>query len=238
MVSDETFFAWLDGELDADEAARVEVEVSADPRLTAMAAEHRAMQARLKGAFDTLLDAPLPDTPITAMRNGRSADVVDLAEAKRAREPRRWPSGPQWGAMAATLAVGILVGTTVPHQREAAPVTVRGGSMYAAAALNQALDTQLASAPQGDTRIGMTFHNQAGAICRTFTTPASTGLACRDPNGWRVRGLFAAPEGQAGDYRMATGMDPGLAALVESTMAGQPFDAPQERAAKQRQWRQ
>lgn len=110
--------------------------------------------------------------------------------------------------------------------------------MYAAAALNQALDTQLASAPQGDTRIGMTFHNQAGAICRTFTTPASTGLACRDPNGWRVRGLFAAPEGQAGDYRMATGMDPGLAALVESTMAGQPFDAPQERAAKQRQWRQ
>ena len=61
MVSDETFFAWLDGELNAAEAARVAAEVAADRRLSAMAEEHRAMQARLKGAFDPVLDAPLPE---------------------------------------------------------------------------------------------------------------------------------------------------------------------------------
>jgi hypothetical protein len=139
--------------------------------------------------------------------------------------------------MAATLAVGVLVGTMVPREREAAPVTVQGSRMYAASALNQALDTQLASAPQGDTRIGMTFRDQAGAICRSFTTAGSSGLACRDPNGWRLRGLFGAPEGQKSDYRMAAGMDPNLAALVDSTISGEPFDAAQEKTAKEKGWR-
>jgi hypothetical protein len=237
MVSDETFFAWLDGELDTAEAARIEAEVASDPRLCAMAAKHRAMQARLKAAFDTLLDAPLPEPLLAATRNPPAAEIVDFAEAKRAREARRWGSVPQWGAMAATLAVGVFVGTMVPRQDQTGPVAVQGSRLYAAAALNHALDTQLASAPRGDTRIGMTFRDQSGAICRSFTTAASSGLACRDSNGWRMRGLFAAPEGQASDYRMASGMDPNLAALVDSSIAGEPFDAAQERAVKDRGWK-
>jgi hypothetical protein len=52
-----------------------------------------------------------------------------------------------------------------------------------------------------------------------------------------MKGLFAAPEGQANDYRMAAGMDPNLAALVDSTMAGEPLDAAAEKAAKDRGWR-
>jgi hypothetical protein len=36
---------------------------------------------------------------------------------------------------------------------------------------------------------------------------------------------------------MAAGMDPALAALVDSSMAGEPFDAAQEKAAKERGWR-
>jgi hypothetical protein len=36
---------------------------------------------------------------------------------------------------------------------------------------------------------------------------------------------------------MAAGMDPNLAALVDSTMAGEAFDAAAEKAAKQRGWR-
>jgi hypothetical protein len=35
---------------------------------------------------------------------------------------------------------------------------------------------------------------------------------------------------------MAAGMDPNLAALVDSTMVGEPFDAAQERAARQKGW--
>jgi hypothetical protein len=86
-------------------------------------------------------------------------------------------------------------------------------------------------------RIGVTFRDQSGAVCRSFTDPSSSGLACREVKGWRVRGLFAAPEGQGGNYRMAAGMDPNLAALVDSAMAGEPFDAAQEKAARDKGWR-
>jgi hypothetical protein len=236
MVSDETFFAWLDGELDAAEAARVAAEVAADPRLLAMAEEHRAMQARLKGAFDPVLEAPLPEPLLAALRNPPQADVIDLATARKRREARLWFSAPQWGALAATLAIGIFVGTGIP-QRSSAPVEVQGGKMYASSGLNRALDAQLASAPAGDVRIGMTFRDKAGAICRSFTAPASSGLACRDNGRWQLRGLIAPPEGQTSDYRMAAGMDPNLAALVDSTMSGEAFDAAQERASRENGWR-
>jgi hypothetical protein len=139
--------------------------------------------------------------------------------------------------MAATLAIGVLIGTLAPQQRQASPVEVQGGKIYAASAVDEALSTQLASAPRGDVRIGVTYRDQSGAVCRSFTDPSSSGLACREGKGWRVRGLFAAPEGQGGSYRMAAGMDPNLAALVDSTMAGEPFDAAQEKAARDKGWR-
>lgn len=236
MVNDETFFAWLDGELDAEEAARVEAEVAADPKLRELAAQHRSMQSRMKSAFDTLLDAPVPETLTATMRRPQG-EVIDFAAAKRERGRPAWPALPQWAAMAATLAVGIIVGTLVPH-RSAEPVQVQGGQIFAAAALDQSLDSQLASAPAaGPVRIGMTFRDRSGAICRSFTETRQSGLACRNGERWEVRGLFAAPEGEAGDYRMAGGMDPNLAALVDSTIAGEAFDARQEKAARDKGWR-
>lgn len=236
-MSDETFFAWLDGELDPAEAARVEAAVAADPRLAAMAAEHRTMQSKLKVAFGTLLDAPVPNSILAAVNNPPRADVIDIGHARKQREARRWPAVAQWGSMAATLVVGILVGTALPHRSDTGPVEVQGDKIYAAASLGRALDTELASAPAGGVRIGITFRDHRGAICRSFTNAASSGLACRDNGGWQLRGLFAAPSGQSTDYRMAAGMDPSLASLVDSTMAGEPFDAAKERAAKERHWK-
>lgn len=237
MVNDETFFAWLDGELDAEEAARVEAAVAADPRLSAMAAEHRAMHGKLRGAFDSVIDAPIPDRLLGAARTPPQAQVIDFAKAKRRRSASAWPSSGQWAAMAATLAIGVLIGTLAPQSREVTPVRVQGGKMYAAAALNGALNAELASAPRAGVRIGLTFRDQAGEVCRSFSDSSSSGLACRDAKGWQVRGLFAAPEGQSSDYRMAAGMDPNLAAMISSTMAGEPFDAAAEKAARDRHWR-
>ena len=236
MVSDETFFAWLDGELSPDEAARVEAEVAANAKLKQLAEQHRAMQMRLKGAFDTIAEAPVPESLVAATRKAETP-VIDFAAAKRSRDHRRWGSLPQWAAMAATLAVGIFVGTQVPIPSHA-PVQVQDGRIYAAASLSEALDTELAGAPsKSPVRIGLTFRDQAGEICRSFTQGATSGLACREGDRWQLRGLFAAAEGQSGDYRMAAGMDPNLAALVDSTMAGEPFDAAQEKAARKKDWR-
>lgn len=231
MIEDEKFFAWLDGELGPAEAADVEAKVASDPKLSRLAEEHRSLRGQLRGAFDPVATSPAPERLQAALRS--SADVIDFATVKRA---RTMPSVTQWAAMAATLALGLFVGTMVP-QRGNAPVEVQGGKLYAASALNQALDTQLASSPAGEVRIGLTFRGRSGEICRSFTASASSGLACRNNGRWQVRGMFAAPEGQRSDYRMAAGMDPNLTALVDSTMAGEAFDAAQEKAAKDKGWR-
>lgn len=236
MTTDDKFFAWLDGELHGAEADEMARTVAADPALARLAGEHRALKARLGGAFDPIAEAPLPER-LQAALHEPEAKIIDFGAAKQRRTGRFSWGVPQWSAMAATLAVGILVGTMVPHGATS-PIAIEGGHVYAAAALDQALTTELASAPgKSDVRIGMTFRDQSGAICRSFTQPAASGLACRDVQGWRVRGLFAAPEGQGGTYRMAAGMDPNLASLVDLTMDGEPFDAAQEKAAKARGWR-
>ena len=235
-TTDETFFAWLDGELEAAEAAEMAARVAADPRLAAIAAQHRSLGARLKGAFDPVAAEPLPARLAASL--GAPPTVVDLAAARdRRAAARSWPGVPQWAAMAAALAVGIVVGTAVRPVGEADPVALRGGAMVAAASLDRALDRQLASAPSGEVRVGLTFRDRSGAICRSFSASSASGLACREGEDWRLRGLFAAPEGQSADYRMAAGMDPDLAALVDSSIAGEPLDSAQERAARDKGWR-
>ena len=238
MNDEEKFFAWLDGELTEEEGAEVARRVASDPELSELAEQHRAMQARLKGAFDPIAEAPVPDRLASLIRQPEPG-VADLAAARRARQRSHpWrPEPREWLAMAATLVAGILLGTTL-QPRGNAPVAMEGGKLYAASSLDRALDSELASAPtNADVRIGVTFRDQSGAICRSFVQTRSSGLACRDSGGWQLRGLFAAPEGQAGDYRMAAGVDPNLAALIDSTMTGEPLDAAQERAARERAWK-
>lgn len=236
MNDEEKFFAWLDGELAGAEAAAMEARVASDPELARLAEQHRAMQSRLKGAFDTVAETPVPKR-LLPQAGGDQSNVVDLsARRERPRAPR-FAALPQWALVAATLVLGIFVGTTLPGDSKS-PVEVRSGTLYAAGELGQALDTRLASAPAGgDVRIGVTFRDSAGSVCRTFSGGAASGLACNDDGRWRLRGLFPAPEGQQGDYRMATGMNPGLAALLDSTMAGEPMNAAEEAAAAKRGWK-
>jgi hypothetical protein len=235
MIDEERFFAWLDGELPAEEAARVEAEVAADPELRRRADEDRAMTARLRGAFGGVEAQPVPERIAGAVRPPRD-NVVDFGAR---REKRRLFAGalPQWASIAAALVLGIALGTTINSGNPAGPVEVSGGSLYAASAVDRALDTQLASAASGDVRVGLTFRDQAGAICRTFEARESSGLACREDDRWKLRGLFAAPEGQGADYRMAAGADPRLMDMVDQSIAGEPFDAAGEKAAMERGWR-
>lgn len=222
-MDDGKFFAWLDGELPPAEAEAVAAEVAADPVLAAKADAHRAMQQRLAAAF----------APIVAVPARPASNVVDLS-AVRARR-RGLPSAMQWAAMAATLAVGLVTGTMIARQPTASGSQ---GAILASASLDQALQSQLAAdATPASARIGLTFRNRDGAICRTFTAAASQGLACRRDGDWEVRALVPAGEGQQGDIRMAAGPDPALASIIDRTIAGEPFDAAQEKAARDDGWR-
>jgi hypothetical protein len=228
MTDQEEFFAWLDGELDDAAAARVAARVATDPELAEEARVHRALGAQLRSAFDPLMDAPVPH------RIGQSP--TDLTAVRERRAARRIAM-PQWAAIAATLVVGV-VGGTMLGSNPSGPVAGHGGTIVAAGALDRALDTQLASAPVADgVRIGLTFRDSTGAVCRSFDDGALSGLACRDGDEWRFRGLFQKSVEGGGDYRMAAGPDPRLGAMIDETVAGEPLDAEGERAAKANGWR-
>ena len=228
---DERLFAWLDGELGADEAAEVERQVAADPSLAELAAQHRALQAKLKAAFDPVAAEPVPDR-LSGLAD--RSNVVDFAARRTGARLGFWPQGV---AIAASLAAGIFVGTLIPRGPQA-DIASGDGRLYAAASLDRGLSSQLASQQGGGpVRVGITFRSTDGAVCRTFNEGRLSGLACRDNQRWLVRGLVNAQQPEQGNYRMAAGMDPALATLVGSMMAGEPFDAAQESEAKQRGWR-
>jgi len=232
MIEDEEFFAWLDGELEGEAAARVAAEVAASPELTARAAEHRALKEQVREAFAPVIESASAP-PLFA-----SAQVIDLDTVRAGREGRgNWFGVPQWAAMAATLALGLVAGQFV-GDRSGSPIEARDGTLVAAASLDRALDKRLASAgSSGPVRVGLTFRDHKGSICRSFNDGAASGLACRDNGDWSIRGLFQGAEGQAGDYRMAAGEDPRLAELIDETIAGEPFDASAEKAALESGWR-
>ena len=220
MISDERFFAWLDGELDPAEAAAIDELVAADRELQQRADAHRALGRRLGAAFDALAEAPIP----AALRG---ADVVSFP----ARTAPPISRGMQWAAMAATLAIGVVAGTMI-NNGASGPVGREGGQLVASGELEQALYTRLASVPadQGP-RIGLTFRDASGDLCRSFTDQGVAGMACHQEGDWRIRGLFQASEGDQGEFRMAAGPDPRLAGMIDSVMAGEPLDAAGERKA-------
>ena len=231
MTDEEKFFAWLDGELAPADAAEFDLRVANDPALAKMAEEHRSLRRDLERAFDPIIGSPIPPRLSAPLRT--ADNVINFPTGKR---NRTMSPLSQWGAIAASLAIGLVIGVGVPS-RTTSPVRIDASGLHAAETLNRALDTQLASAPSSDVRIGITFRDHSGSICRTFTEASATGLACRSGNGWNVKGLFAAPEGQEGGYRMASGMDPNLAQMVGTAMSGEPLDAGAEQAAKSRNWR-
>ena len=233
--ADEKFFAWLDGELSGPDAAEVERRVAADPELQALAAAHRSLGTQLKSAFDPIAEQGVD---LSACAPPADSNVASLSQARVARTPiaapRFWA---QAAAMAAVFVLGIATGNML-LTGPAAPIAPEAGRLVAAASLKAALSTQLASRPVDDgPRIGLTFRDKAGKVCRTFVDQAAQGLACFDEGKWRVRALFQAPEGGGGDYRMAAGQDPQLAALVDQLIVGEPFDAGQEQAARDKGWK-
>lgn len=234
-MTDELFFAWLDGELDPVAANRVAAEVAAEPDLQHKAAAHHALRARLQGAFSPVASAPIPDAILEVTGRGT---VVDLAAA-RERKVRRFgvPAAAQWAAMAATLVLGVVTGSMLDGG-PSTPVRSESGYLLASTELESALNKRLASLPAATgPRIGLTYRDQTGSICRSFSDGSAQGLACRAGNDWRIRGLFQGANGPTVEFRMAASADPALSALIDSTISGEPFDATAERKALSEGWR-
>lgn len=222
-----TRMAYVDGELDEIARHRVERAMADDPALAETVARDCALRNRLQARFAPYVEAPVPDR----FRVMFDTNVVPIAESSRTRWRRltgRWAQG---AAIAATLVLGIAVGRQIDTP---GPVASRNGTLVAQGRLEAALDTQLASTQPSDVpiRIGLTFRDHGGAICRTFTGDALQGIACRDKGRWDL--ARTATGERKGAYRQAA--SGALIGEAQEMMAGSPFSAVEEAAAKSRDW--
>jgi len=227
----EIIMAYVDGELDLVTARRIEKAMESDTALAGRVAAERALKARLSARFDAVLGEGIPEGLATILTN-----VDTSLTARQARRQGRLVFGAaQLGAIAASLALGLFVGKSYLPGTQG-NIGERGGAMVAQAELKSTLDTQLASNQPSNvaTRIGITFRDKAGAICRTFDGQALSGIACRAGGDWRI--LQAVSGGSdKGDYRQATSGQ--IAEAASSMMAGGALDAAAERHELQRGWR-
>lgn len=236
-VTQEQLLAYADGELAGVELALVEAELAANAEARATVERHRALRAKLSGAFAPMLAEPVPQRLFDAVKaEAKAPNVVDFAAA---REKKLGWTRREWGAMAACLMVGVLFGGVALRKPEPM-MLARNGGLVANGALEHALDMQLAADTRRDVRIGLTFRGKAGEACRTYAYEGGgvAGLACRDGETWRVQMAVASEPRAPSQFRTASVETPAaLLALVEQRIDGDTLDAAQEKAARDGGWR-
>ena len=242
--SDETLMAFADGELDEPTRRAVELAMRKDPDLAAKVAQHRALRADVFGAFAPTLDEPVPPRLKDAVTQGKVVQLDAVRAARREALARRRWSWPEWGAIAATLVVGVLAGSLGLKgvQGESGLVTAIGkdGGLVAQGGLASALSRQLASAPPADPHIkmGTTFVAKDGGYCRSFMLGAAAGLACRNGSEWKIPVMAESAPDASGTYRQAgSTMPPAVLEAIDQRIAGQALDAKAEQAAAQQGWK-
>jgi len=231
-IDDDMLMAFVDGELNEVNRARVERAAAEDPALRVRLEQQQRLRARLAAHFGPAVEEEVPER-FRALLN---TDVVPFPVAK----PR--PARPLWQtltALAATLLLGLAIGRTLLAPGASGPFAVEGGAMVARGELAQALDTQLASAQAQDapTRIGVSFTNNDGRACRTFDSQAAAGVACRGDAGWQVMMTAAGSGGRRTDYRQAGSANLLVQQAAQEMMAGDPYDDVAERRARDSGWR-
>jgi hypothetical protein len=247
-ISDDTLMAYADGELDAAARATIEVAMREDPEIGKRVAHHRALREAMRGAFAAVLDEPVPERLIAAARGQSAAPKAAVVDLSLAREAARHKvsAAPRWqpAAMAASLLLGLGLGFLAWHGPRALIRPGSDGGLVAGAALAEVLSSQL-SDDRAAARVaitGLSFRNKSGDYCRTFSvteSEASSGLACREGNDWRIKALAQTPRAAAnsGNFRTAASEDsPAIRAAVEGSIEGEALDHAGEIAAREAGW--
>jgi hypothetical protein len=201
------------------------------------------LQAKLRSMLDKVLDEPVPERLVAAAhtipRTRHENNVIPL----RRRSPRQW-AWPRWGAVVASLIVGVLAGQLFQRSMDDGPVVVRDGRLLAGAALAHALSHRLRSdaGPPPPVGLGISFRAKSGNYCRTFQLRDESqlaGLACKDHGAWHLQVLArsdATPEHGSPDQDAEAQLPPAVLQAVEEQLTGEPLDARMESAARATDW--
>lgn len=247
--SDEVLMAYADGELEGQQRADLERALAGHTALRERVAMLQAQRERLSAAYAPVLDEPMPERLAKLLRPPSApsvaAPVLDLGQARTAARGRqqRAPSWAQWGGIAASVLVGVLLGLQWSNRSDGggtdAAIGLRDGRLVAGGAVAQALSSQLASEalPGAPVAVQLSFVDQGGRYCRTFSTAAVAGLACRDGVQWALQNVVAAESALSGAVRpAASGLPRALLDAVDQRIAGITLDAAGERQARDRGW--
>jgi len=238
-IDDDTLQAYVDGQLDAESAARIDASLATDPALAARVQRERALRAALHGAFDPVLDEPVPARLAALLQAPAAEAPMATVMSLPSRPPRRRWAMPALAAAASLAALAVLLWQSSAHDL----VRLRDGETFAGGALSRALDDQLASAPEpgAPITVGLTFRSTDGHICRSFVRHAAqarAGLPCHAEQGWQVPVVVPMEAPAEGDMRQAaSAMPPAVQQAIDARLKGEVFDASQERAARDAGWR-
>ena len=250
-IPDEQLAAYVDGQLEGAERARIEQAIQTDSRLAKRVAQFRARRTRLHRSVDTRRQESMTQHWAQRRRSATatgSAQVIDLARV-RAERKRRTERGrltlSRRVAVAASLAVGLLVGLLVDRLLPDGMLTqYRDGALFARGALADALNEQLGATPLlgSSVHVGLSYKGKGGHYCRTFSVREIhllSGLACREQQQWRVWTLAGAETHGIG-VRLARGapaLAPAVAQAVSERTSGAPLDQQAELSARRSGWR-
>jgi len=234
---DARIHAYVDGALDAETAARIETDSRGDAALAERIAQQRELRRRLRAEFDPVLDEPIPQRlrDVLARPESRAA-VTPIGIARRTGVQNARPAWSlrEWGALAATLVLGVLLGPLLFRDPTELPIDSEGGRLVAADYLDAALSMQVAGTTSDDTlvRIDLSFRTAGGDYCRTFALQAGpAGLACRRDGRWSVEILDGAVStSDTGDFRQASSaLSPTMLSAMTALGAGEPLTLDEER---------
>lgn len=218
-LHDETLVAYVDGQLDARETARVEAGLAESAEARETVRQLREGTALLRAAFNEPLSEPLPDRVLAAIdKAAKEAAAERDSQAGGQAGPRMPGLGPWRMALAASIAAlmvglgaGLFISDYRVEQRLAALEAVVEADREAR---NQALMAALEKSVSGEAVAWenpdtghrgnitpvRTFKTTRGQWCREYAADEwlgdkqqlRRGIACRDDRGqWKTRVVLA-----------------------------------------------
>lgn len=245
----EQLMAYADGELDPQQRPQVEQWLRDDPQARAIVERFRQTRAQLSPGLDALLDEPVPQRLIDAIRQHPGP-----AGSARAPVPEATPAPPSaggrvaanepwfWPSLATAASVALVIGLVAGHWWGGVP-----------AAGHDTLAQALQTVPSGQVlQVGTTqvmplasFRAPDGQVCREFEQVTQGrqvhGIACLDAQQWIPRllqdhGPADAPQASPPGYATASGENDAVSALVESLRLGPALTPSQEEQALREGW--
>ncbi|WP_298287523.1 hypothetical protein [Novosphingobium sp.] len=263
MIPDEQLRAFLRADLPEADMALIEAAINADPAVCARIEQLAELEESphdqaIIDAFAPILAAPVPqhlaDVPLTAIADPAiaapvatdpvaTAEVIDFAAASRKKRPMAWGFA-QYGAMAASLALGLFMGNAVQDgpQGGTSPALVLASAD--GLQMTPVVETFLSAKGSGDAQaldglgkasVALTFRTADDRVCRQFSLESagqtSDAVACRAGAHWQLE-AFGQRSQPAGEMRTAGGdAAPAVVTAVDQLIAGDPLTDAAEKAA-------